>query len=365
MSHPRTRSLLLAGAVLAAALAPAAVAGAAPADSAADRAQARHDRIVAYWTPERMRAATPRDFVRQADGSFALATPKGNGNGRGNGGGGKPGGEDPAPDPVFPAEGSSTGDPWAGGPVDQRTGKVFFTSGMWGYVCSGAVVEDGGSARALVLTAAHCVFDNARKGKKPAPGFFENWLFVPDYAPTGFLLDCADTQQACWTAEALMVHRGFADAGGFTATATTYDFAFAVVSSPYDGELDAAPRGSYDLGTSTSADDELAAFGYPADLPYDGLSLTYCEGPIGQDSRNSDETWAMACDMTGGSSGGPWLAGMDLSTGAGGTLNSLNSYGYTGEPYMYGPKFVDATDDLHAAAIAAAKAYTPANGIIG
>ena len=40
--------------------------------------------------------------------------------------------------------------------------------------------------------------------------------------------------------------------------------------------------------------------------------------------------------MTGGSSGGPWLAGF---TNAAGTATSLNSYGYSGLSNMYGPKF--------------------------
>ena len=41
--------------------------------------------------------------------------------------------------------------------------------------------------------------------------------------------------------------------------------------------------------------------------------------------------------MTGGSSGGPWLAG--FTTAGAGTLTSLNSYGYGGVSNMYGPKF--------------------------
>jgi hypothetical protein len=51
--------------------------------------------------------------------------------------------------------------------------------------------------------------------------------------------------------------------------------------------------------------------------------------------------------MTGGSSGGPWLTSgsleLNLSTGDGGTLASLNSYGYKGKAYMYGPMFNSTT----------------------
>ena len=69
MSRSRSFALVVAAA-LTAALAPAALASAA-APATADNARAEHDRIVAYWTPERMKAAKPRDFVRQKDGSFA------------------------------------------------------------------------------------------------------------------------------------------------------------------------------------------------------------------------------------------------------------------------------------------------------
>ena len=42
--------------------------------------------------------------------------------------------------------------------------------------------------------------------------------------------------------------------------------------------------------------------------------------------------------MTGGSSGGPWFKDF-TGNGAGGTVTSLNSYGYGKQPNMYGPKF--------------------------
>ena len=75
MSRSRSLALIIAAA-LTAALAPAALASAA-APAKEDNAKAEHDRIVEYWTPERMKAAKPRDFVRQKDGSFELApTPK-------------------------------------------------------------------------------------------------------------------------------------------------------------------------------------------------------------------------------------------------------------------------------------------------
>ena len=51
------------------------------------------------------------------------------------------------------------------------------------------------------------------------------------------------------------------------------------------------------------------AFGYPAAGRYNGKDLTYCTGPTFNDQYNDNLTWGIACNMTGGSSGGPWIAG--------------------------------------------------------
>jgi hypothetical protein len=69
--------------------------------------------------------------------------------------------------------------------------------------------------------------------------------------------------------------------------------------------------------------------------------------------------------MTGGSSGGPWLktgsGELNLSTGDGGTLASLNSYGYSGKAYMYGPMFNATT----AAVLGAARDQAAGRSAIG
>ena len=355
---PGRRSLaLLFAAAMAAALAPAALAGAAvpsDADRAAGRAKAEHERIVAFWTPERMAAAKPRDFVRQPDGTFRPAL-------------------EPLLDPV-----SSQGSSWeAEGDVLKLTGKVYFVMGRSGYVCSGAVAEDGGATvNSLVLTAGHCLYDGAKYSKRnPNAGFATNWLFIPDFdtKPKLNTKSCssADTVYGCWTAQALVVHRGFASQRTFTATATKYDFGFAVVGpggkSDEAGDLEGTV-GSYPVDVtpdSTPAVGEvLSAFGYPAAAPYDGNNLIYCSGSIVEDANTGNATWGMPCNMTGGSSGGPWLAGV-ASTGTDGTLSSLNSYKYSGASYMYGPKFNSNTDAVYSYAKETAKSPSPTSKVVG
>ena len=286
---------------------------------AAGTTLSRHDQIVAYWTPARMRAAVPRDFVLDRS-SFV---PRG-----------KPG-----------AGGGVTGASWTkGGDVLRQTGKVYFVMGLSGYVCSGSVVDDTRTDKSLVLTAGHCAFDEARGA------FATDWLFIPDFdgSPT---FACGSTTYGCWTAEALVVDNGYASAGGFNTQATLHDFAFAVVGNTGHGatNLDVTV-GSFPIAFSEDYRGvSLHAFGYPAAGKYHGNDLTYCAGTVFTDSLNSDRTWAMACGMTGGSSGGPWLSRFNEATGDG-TLSSLNSYGYSGVRNMYGPKFNTDTQSVYAAA---------------
>ncbi len=291
---------------------------------AGESANARHDRIVGYWTAARMQSATPRDFVRNASGDFKpFARP-------GTGGGG-----------------SVTGASWPDGKglIYKASGKVFFTMGGSRYVCSGAVADDGRTGYSLILTAAHCAYDEV------ADEFATNWMFIPQYdsSPTS---TCANTAFGCWTASALVVHNGYASRETFDDEATWHDFAFAVVgaggksgTAQLDGTVGSFGITFNKFGTGT----KMYAFGYPAAEKYKGNNLTYCAGPVGYDPYNSNSTYRMDCNMTGGSSGGPWLSGFDETSGDG-TLSSLNSYGYSGVRAMHGPWFNSDTQDVYGAA---------------
>ena len=291
--------------------------------AARDTARAEHDRIVAHWTPARLKAAVPRDFVKVGNAFKPTAKPP------------KPPG----------GGGTVTGASWTGGgEILRASGKVFFEMDSGAYVCSGAVANDGRSGYSLILTAAHCAYDEADGG------FATNWMFIPEFdsAPT---FTCSQTRYGCWTASALVVHSGFADAGGFNTEATKHDFAFAVVPSggKTNAQLDATV-GSFPISyTSMSSGTTVYAFGYPAAGKYKGKDLTYCAGPISNDPLNENATWGLACRMTGGSSGGPWLAPFTTGTGDG-TLHGLNSYGYSGISNMYGPKFNSDTQAVFNAA---------------
>lgn len=320
---------LAASTVLATALLVALVA--AP-SAAVDRGWADHLRAIARWTPERLRAAVPRDVVLGTRDGFAPA--------KRPGGGGKPGG----------GSGTVTGASWTktDTTVYHATGRVYFELRGTAYVCSGAVVTDGRTGYSLVLTAAHCAYDETNRV------FATNWLFIPEFdsSPT---YTCSATTYGCWTATALVVHNGFASAGSFNTQATLHDYAIAVVGpgGKNGGQLDATV-GAFPIRFSAVGDGTTTyAFGYPAAGKYNGSDLVYCAGPVGSDPYNGNLTYALACDMTGGSSGGPWFTGFDPTSGTG-TLTSVNSYTYRSvKNVMHGPKFDADTQAVYDAANAA------------
>jgi hypothetical protein len=302
--------------------------------SARPSAQSEHARVVAYWTPARMAAARPRDFVRDGAAFVPRARP--------GGGGGS---------------GAVTGKSFPGdGEVRDRVGKVFFHMAGGDWQCSGSVVTDNGrTGYSMVLTAGHCGVDET------TGEFATNWLFMPswDRQPATFSTACSGSLYGCWTTAGgggLYVDRDFATAGSFNDQAVTHDWTFAVVGpgGKSGGQLDgiAAIGAGYALGiNSVNPSERLAAFGFPAAGKYHGNDLTYCAGPVGQDAGTGNATWSLACDMTGGSSGGGWLEGVNETNGNGGVLSSLNSYGYSGVKNMYGPKFNLETQATYDAAL--------------
>ena len=294
---------------------------------AAGRGQSERDRILAYWTTERLHSAVPRDFVKTDHGFAPKARPGGGGSG------------------------AITGASWIkGGAILKASGKVYFSMDGGNWVCSGSVVSDNRTGASIVLTAGHCAYDETADGNPN--GFATNWVFIPEYDTNPTLANCNNTTHGCWTASALVVHQGYATAGGFNDQATVHDFAFAVVGpggKSGTSQLDSTVGSFPILFSGDVSGQKLYSFGYPAAGKYHGNDLVYCAGNVFTDDLNNDDTWGMACGMTGGSSGGPWLSGFNEGTGSG-TLRSLNSYGYSGIKNMYGPKFNDNTGDVFNAA---------------
>ena len=309
----RTMLAVVAVVSLALALAAPATAKSGQATAAAAREAAEHRRIVSYWTPERMAAAKPRDIVLPL-GTKPTTRAKPTKPGGGGGGGG-------TSSPSL----TSTGAAWSfGGPVSQTTGKVFFTLGGSNYVCSGSLVQSG-TDNQVVSTAGHCVHEGDNSG--PA-GYATNFAFYPG-----------------WTGSYSTAPKYTAVTGGLFATenwkangaahgAYPDDAAFVRVTG---SGVDATPP-AVEFTRTTSG--QMFAFGYPAAQKYKGNKLIYCSGQVDHRYYDGDDTISMPCDMTGGSSGGPWFKGFD-TTAKYGVQTSVNSYGYSGMTRMWGPVFDD------------------------
>jgi len=236
-----------------------------------------------------------------------------------------------------------------GGTVQAAAGRLYFEMpaskrrGTWtGYVCSGTVATDGVANRSIILTAAHCVYDDANKA------FARHVLFIPDQTDTtgtGTDLNCSNDPMGCWSPAFGVVDVNY--------TATTFpnnnawDYAFYVVSdigahtSGFRTDVgDALDLAAGSMGLSFSqpshdtndGSDFTSALGYSYDAD---PNFMYCA----EDMTTTNGTvnwWLPSCGLTGGSSGGPWVQPM---TAGSGPIISVNSWGYTNSPGMAGAKF--------------------------
>jgi V8-like Glu-specific endopeptidase len=286
---------------------------------------AAQDAAARHWTADRMRAARPADdLLRRAGhqvtdvvhrGAAQVLAPRTT-----SGGllGGLLGG-------LFGGSGGSgggradRGSVYAGtGTVVRTTGRVFFTLGKRDFACSGSSVR--AKNENLVQTAGHCV--NAGPG-----AYATNVVFVPGYkdgkAPYGR-----------WTASRLGTTTQWRTLGDLT-----YDVGYITVKAKKKSLADTV--GAQGIAFNLPRGGSVDVFGYPAESPYDGQRLATCRGRLEQDRRSSGDQ-GVECNLTGGTSGGPWLASFSSSTGAG-VITSVSSFRYItliGESReLYGPYF--------------------------
>jgi hypothetical protein len=287
---------------------------------ASSATKAEHDRILAYWTPARIAAAKWRDFsIDAATGKITANKGK-----PGTGGTGVTGASWPS----------------AQGQVSKSVGRILFSAGGSQWICSGTVVQTGTmtDGHSVVLSAGHCAYDGT-------DGWSSNFVFYPNFdaEPT---YTCAGRANGCWTASRLAINSGFYPSGFGPDSALRVDYSFAYLLNSSDGELDQRFPG-FGLRTSTNnIGDTTWAFGFPAEGKYKGTDLIYCTGVTSADP-NGVGTWGLPCNMNGGASGGGWLWGTsNPGTDNGKQLASVNSYGYSGLTYMFGPRFTSATSTV-------------------
>ena len=250
-------------------------------------------------------------------------------------------------------------DPWTDktSPIYKAAGRLYFEmprnakrSSWTGYVCSGTVVNDGVTGTSRILTAAHCIYDDANKA------FARNVMFIPQQADAGPTdLNCNNDPIGCWAPSYGVVDLqwtnktfpnnvkwdyGFyvvSDTGAHTISSTK-----PVVSPALDSAAGALAiefgTVKYDVATDNSDRTHALGYSYSEDPKF-----MYCaEDMAAFDSVN---WWLASCGLSGGSSGGPWIQPLSETTATDGTtiiksgpIISVNSWGYTTGPGMAGPR---------------------------
>lgn len=301
--------------------APAAAPAPADVHVAADTA-AEARAVSAVWTPEAMREAVPLDLLLPAADARKLTRDVRTGPSQ-------------VVSPTVPSGGATTmafpsgGAPWTGGGAVVRTaGRVFFTYQGRQASCSGNAVTSAN--KSVVMTAGHCV--------KLDGAFHTNWAFVPAY-------DNGNAPYGTWTARTLR-----ATPQWVASEDINHDVGAAVVNQ-LNGQSLTDVVGAQGIAFNQARGQNMYAFGWPAAAPYDGTRMIYCSGRVFNAFLSNGI--GMNCDMTGGSSGGPWFLQFSEATGTG-LVNSVNSYKINFVPtWMFGPYFGADAQNLYNTAQAA------------
>ncbi|MEU5400603.1 trypsin-like serine protease [Streptomyces sp. NPDC005963] len=189
--------------------------------------------------------------------------------------------------------------PYRGTPL-KTVGRLFFVNSKgadtW---CTATAVKSAN--KSAVMTAAHCV----RRGSSPYNTNMD-MVFVPGYSkgkmPYGaFAVRSAVTPRS-WENDSV------------------HDMSALVVDADKKGRKLTEVVGGQDIAFNRPVGGTVSALGYPATSPQRGEELLRCVGT----AKKEHGTQVIPCSLSGGASGGPWLAGFNTTTGKG-TLISVNS----------------------------------------
>ena len=244
------------------------------------------------WSEARLRAATSLDGATESvPGTTRLAA---------------------GPSPVRRAAA------WTGGAgLSRAVGRIFYSQRGQDFSCTGVAVRSAN--RSTVLTAGHCV--NAGPG-----AYARDWIFVPGY------LD-GRRPYGTWRASRLAAPAAWVRSG------RTQDDVGVAVVAPLGGRRLTDVVGSLPIAFGAPRGAYVWAFGYPAAAPNAGRRALYCRGTVRPDPYRSGSQ-GLACSMTQGASGGPWLTiGRDGRPGAVYAVTSFTYRGMAGvvwAPYLGG-----------------------------
>jgi V8-like Glu-specific endopeptidase len=197
-------------------------------------------------------------------------------------------------------------------------GKVFMTndSGQ-NMVCSGTAIISANQS--VVDTAGHCLYWNG--------SWVKNVVFCPLY-------NNGNTPYGCWAARDLEVPADWLNARNDF----HHDMGMAVVASNSQGTLTDVVGGA-GWAYNQSAVQSYSAYGYPAAPPFNGQTRQSCQNGTGKSwQHGGGVVVSIPCNMTGGSSGGPWF----VQIGGNWYLDGHNDFTSSMQPgHMFSPYYDD------------------------
>jgi hypothetical protein len=220
---------------------------------------------------------------------------------------------------------------------NRQVGKLFFWTGTrWSHCAATAINSEN---KSLVLTAGHCVY-NPDPDQNGYVGGNGQWYSDVYFCP-GYEYGC---KLGRWNARQIYTTNSwFYGSGTYRQYDWRDDIAVVLVSPNTQGNL-VNVTGGQGIGFNQSVNQYRFSFGYPVSDPrwpeysYSGQDLDWCPGRDGYDGAGH---LFIACTMTGGASGGPWLT--NVSSSWLGTVNGVNSHKAWGGAYMGSPYF-DSTE---------------------
>ena len=208
----------------------------------------------------------------------------------------------------------------------RKVGKLFFTQLGTNYVCSASSIGNR-----AIITAGHCI----NSGTNNPNGWSTNVVFVPAYRVVGSTVSQPYGQWQCQYVTQ-RVFTAWSVNGRFNR-----DVAGCKLFNNASGQTISQVVGSLGHAWNWGDNEHYHATGYPQAAPFTGGRQIICTASFATwDTAygGSPLTQGIGCDMTGGSSGGPWLRSWNSG---GGYVNGVNSYKYpSSQPgAMYSPYF--------------------------
>ncbi len=170
-------------------------------------------------------------------------------------------------------------------------GKLFYSDASGGnWVCSASVVRPR-----LVITAGHCVYDAAKKQ------WYKNFLFIPAFhngsAPYG-----------TWNWQWVITTTNWINGGDIVPNSG--DFALLEMKDNSSGKTIGSITGYYGYRTYALNPNHVTMLGYP--VAFDSGYWMHRVDSQSFRANSLKNTVEYGSDMTGGSSGGPWLENFGL-----------------------------------------------------